>query len=363
MTALSAAFNRDHKETGSIKSFPVYESVTIYKGALVMAIRETGYAIPGADTASGIFLGVALENADNSSGSSGDINVQVKSDGVWAFTLASVAQGDVGKKCYISDDNTVCLTGQSNDVCVGTVVGVKTTNTAWVELAGSTGAGAVVATAPAAVTSHELTDNSGGSDPGDQTLAAVTLPATITDSSTGADPGDDTIAAITEAATITDNSGGVDSGDDTLAAVTNLNELTDSGGGTADQTVEDVADIALSTGDTYTDAAVNGAVNTAIASISNNFKEMTTELALQRAANTTLLAHIAQLAAKMNTNSTAIDSASDAVAQLAAKMNVVTAALTQMLEHTALFAAEYNLAQDDIVALRGTLATIEGEVD
>lgn len=70
------------------------------------------------------------------------------------------------------------------------------------------------------------------------------------------------------------------SADQAAAAAQTQNTLTDNGAGTADQTVEDVADIALSTGDTYADSAVNGAVNTAIASISNNFKEMTTELAL-----------------------------------------------------------------------------------
>lgn len=68
--------------------------------------------------------------------------------------------------------------------------------------------------------------------------------------------------------------------DQAAAGAQTQNTLTDNGAGTADQTVEDVADIALSTGDTYTDAAVNGAVNTAIASVSNNFKEVTTELAL-----------------------------------------------------------------------------------
>lgn len=323
MTALSAAFNRDHKEYGSILSIPVAESTTIYKGGLVMVVKATGYAVPGADTASGIVIGVALENADNSSGSNGDINVQVKTDGVWAFTLASVAQGDVGKKCYVSDDNTVVLSGQSNDVAVGIVVGVKATNTAWVLLSPGYSAKYAVTSAPDAVTSHELTDNSGGTDPEDQTLDAVTLPATITDNSGGSDPGDDTIAAITEAATITDNSGGTDPEDDTIAVVTN-------------------PDLSAWDGSTYPSAANATAVGTAF---------------------TATKAAIAQLAAKMNTNSTAIDSASDAVAQLAAKMNVVTAALTQALEHTALFAAEFNLAQDDIVALRATIAAIETEMD
>jgi hypothetical protein len=49
--------------------------------------------------------------------------------------------------------------------------------------------------------------------------------------------------------------------------------LTDSTSGTANDTVAAVADIALSTTDTYTDAAVNSAVNTAIASIEDGLAD------------------------------------------------------------------------------------------
>lgn len=45
-------------------------------------------------------------------------------------------------------------------------------------------------------------------------------------------------------------------------------------GATANDTMTAVADIALSTSNTYTDAAVNAAVNTAIASIENNFADL-----------------------------------------------------------------------------------------
>lgn len=96
--------------------------------------------------------------------------------------------------------------------------------------------------------------------------------------------------------------------DPAAAAALTQNTITDNGAGTADQTVEDVADIALSTTDTYTDAAVNGAVNTAIASISNNFKEMTTELAL-------IKADITAVKAGVDANNAAIDAI---LAQLAA---------------------------------------------
>jgi hypothetical protein len=57
-----------------------------------------------------------------------------------------------------------------------------------------------------------------------------------------------------------------------VVALTNLGGTIT--GATANDTMTAVADIALSTGDTYTDAAVNAAVNTAISSIENNLADL-----------------------------------------------------------------------------------------
>lgn len=54
--------------------------------------------------------------------------------------------------------------------------------------------------------------------------------------------------------------------------------LTDSTGGTANNTVAQVADIALSTSNTYTDAAVNGAVNTAIATVNDDLADLAAKI-------------------------------------------------------------------------------------
>ena len=48
--------------------------------------------------------------------------------------------------------------------------------------------------------------------------------------------------------------------------------------GTADGTMEDIADIALSTSNTYTDAAVNTAVNAAILTANLENKELLTKI-------------------------------------------------------------------------------------
>jgi len=204
--------------------------------------------------------------------------------------------------------------GESGSILVAGVVKVtKAAGSAWTQgetiyydsgddnfqdsASGNVRAGvAAVAAGSADTTGYVLLNAAAGTDIGSQ-------------SSHIADP-------AASASDITDNGGGSDPGDHTIPAFTNTNDLTDSGAGTADQTVEDVADIALDTTDTYTDSAVNSAVNTAIASISNNFKEMTTELALQRTFNAAVMDALALIAAEYNTlkddteaNNSAIDSA------------------------------------------------------
>jgi len=58
--------------------------------------------------------------------------------------------------------------------------------------------------------------------------------------------------------------------------IADITDLTDSTGksGTHDDTIAQVADIALSTSDTYTDAAVNAAVNAAISTINQNLSDI-----------------------------------------------------------------------------------------
>lgn len=140
---------------------------------------------------------------------------------------------------------------------------------------------------------------------------------TLTDNLSGT--ADTTIADITAAATITDNSGGTDPGDDTIAAVTNTDALTDSTGGTADDTVSDAS---TAVGETQNAGSADKTdVDARLVTINNNFKEVVDQLATQRTANTALLAAIAQLAAKQNTTSTAVGvieaDLKDIVAQLA----------------------------------------------
>lgn len=58
------------------------------------------------------------------------------------------------------------------------------------------------------------------------------------------------------------------------AAITALVSLTDNSGGAADNTLAVVSNIALSTTNTYTDAAVNAAVNAPLGVIKNDLADL-----------------------------------------------------------------------------------------
>jgi len=125
MTALSAD-KEAYRKAGNIVSYPVKASQTIYKGALV-AVDSTGYALPAADTSGHVLVGVAVEKADNSSGSSGDIDVRVYKTGTFEVAKASAAQTDVGDLMYVLDDQTVA-SSSTNSVKAGYVVEVPSSS-------------------------------------------------------------------------------------------------------------------------------------------------------------------------------------------------------------------------------------------
>lgn len=91
---------------------PVAASTRIYQGALV-GIDINGRAVAGTSNASARIIGRAENEANNSSGSAGAINVTVR-QGVYYFANSSstdaVVAADVGRFCYVVDDQTVSRT-------------------------------------------------------------------------------------------------------------------------------------------------------------------------------------------------------------------------------------------------------------
>jgi len=121
-------------QDGEIMEYPVYRNTMIPAGALVM-LRSDGYAINGADTTGCTFVGVAAEEADNSSGSDGTINIQVRRKGVFRFLLGSAAITDIGVDANCLYNNEVARDATTTyDITCGKVVGIDGSTHAWVDI-------------------------------------------------------------------------------------------------------------------------------------------------------------------------------------------------------------------------------------
>lgn len=131
----------------------------IYRGAAVGLVAASGLARPL--TAGDKFAGFATAKADNSTGSAGDIKVNVMTKGRVQLAVASVAATDLGKPVFASDDDTFVLT-ESTNTYIGRVVNYVSSGVAIVEFDAHTTAGGLFTA---------LTDNSGGTAA--DTIAAI----------------------------------------------------------------------------------------------------------------------------------------------------------------------------------------------
>ncbi|MCK4659166.1 MAG: hypothetical protein KAV82_06550 [Phycisphaerae bacterium] len=122
--ALSANRELDRYVDQELRSYPVAGSTHIYKGGFI-TLDGDGYA--EALAAGNRFLGIAYEEADNSSGSDGDIRVRVFTLGDFGHTLTGATVADVGRAVFADADNTLTFTPGGNTF-VGYVKDWVTTN-------------------------------------------------------------------------------------------------------------------------------------------------------------------------------------------------------------------------------------------
>jgi len=112
MTALSADTVRASRNLGDTNQYKVVASDIIYAGALVM-LDSAGHANPAAASVTNRgCVGVAMDQADNSSGSAGDILVTVQ-EGEFRFTADTLTQAAVGTVIFADDDDTVDTTSSN----------------------------------------------------------------------------------------------------------------------------------------------------------------------------------------------------------------------------------------------------------
>jgi len=114
-----------------LREFPVAAAVHIYNGALVGLHAATGYLKP--HEPGDVFIGIAYEESDNSSGAAAATNCKVYTKGDFSLTLTSAAITDNGKAVFATADDTLSLTGHP-DSYVGRIVHYLESNTVVVRI-------------------------------------------------------------------------------------------------------------------------------------------------------------------------------------------------------------------------------------
>ena len=133
-----AALTRDRATSyreGIEVEFPVAASTKIYAGSLV-CVNTSGYAVPAADVNGYRFVGVAMEQMDNSDGANGGKTVRVRRAGVFEFDATSITQAMVGTAMYAVDDHTFDdAAGPANDIKVGALIKYVSATKGWIDIA------------------------------------------------------------------------------------------------------------------------------------------------------------------------------------------------------------------------------------
>lgn len=130
MAATTGPRSTDLRQGGFL-TFPIAASTTINGGSMV-ATNSAGNAVPASADASLTVWGKASETKANTAAgnAAGDLSISIElsigtKDFLYANDASSVGADDIGKTCYVKDDQTVTMV--STDTCeAGTVMGVTT---------------------------------------------------------------------------------------------------------------------------------------------------------------------------------------------------------------------------------------------
>lgn len=131
---LAADRNTPMKD-GEVVAVPMAANAKIFAGALAVA-NATGYAAPGSTATTLTYLGRAEEFKDNTGGADGATTILVRRKKAFKWKNAAadlITQAELGKTCYIVDDETVAKTNGGNTrSAAGKVVGIESDGV-WVE--------------------------------------------------------------------------------------------------------------------------------------------------------------------------------------------------------------------------------------
>jgi hypothetical protein len=133
MVALTSERNTTAR-VGETRVDPVAAAVKIWSGSIVMR-NAAGFLTKGVVAVGGVGVGRAENTADNLAGAAGAISLEYRL-GCFKFANSTagdlIVQADVGKPCFILDDQTVAKTdGGATRSRAGIVDGIEGTGV-WV---------------------------------------------------------------------------------------------------------------------------------------------------------------------------------------------------------------------------------------
>jgi hypothetical protein len=116
---------REQWSAGIVAAIPLTASTKIPAGVIVMVIGGTGTALNGADTASGICMGISTQLVDTALGHT---KCPVKRGCFWfAINGTDITAANIGQQATIFDNQTVSLASvTTNDVIAGEIMEVAT---------------------------------------------------------------------------------------------------------------------------------------------------------------------------------------------------------------------------------------------
>lgn len=129
--------DRNTKETyfeTVLPPIPLTASTAIPKGVIVIVVAGTGTALNGADTASGICMGVSMQAVDTLLGHT---KCPVKRGRFWFANDGTITAADIGGACTILDNQTVSKAATTtNDIVAGYIDAVDSVDGVLVAMLG-----------------------------------------------------------------------------------------------------------------------------------------------------------------------------------------------------------------------------------
>lgn len=129
MTALTAndRLTVETWSSGIVANIPLTAATKIVGGVIVMVVGGTGTALNGADTASGICMGISTQLVD---AALGHTKCPVKRGCFWfAINGTDITAANIGQQATIFDNQTVSLAAvTTNDVIAGEIMDVAVVN-------------------------------------------------------------------------------------------------------------------------------------------------------------------------------------------------------------------------------------------